>query len=648
MRKPCWLLLISIALTCRLSLGQTQRVTFLLTASPPQLTADGKSTATITVRVDDPTVPEGTTVHFTSSLEDTVIDPQQTLKRGVARATLRAGRTAGVTIVTAFFGTSRQSIEVQILPVGVPVSRETQAIHLEGDYVAYSPTHRFVAGGGRMRLVTRGWEIVSDVRLDLWLDQEVCVAEGQPGENKVTLSNGQKTIRGDRLIADLSQQMAILIQVTPRPQRIVVKGISLQEQVDDRETDIAEPLAPTDINIQWIRGKSLDYYPNERLIIRRAQIYTRGAKVVSLPIYVENLSGYAASRGFTPGSPLQGLSLTAYGGLQLDSPVYYRADRTGTGAVRLQYFGRGFGYLRPGPTLSIEEQYVLGDRGQMEGAFLLEQITRGDWGIRWQHFHRFGAGQATLFVDMPRHKDLFARLGFHSSGDRLGYGVEANYDKPKGFPSSHGIRAFAYMPGGPIGRTGLTYSLAGALSYQPNSPGLPQWSWAADWNLNLPTYQSRALGQLTGQVGLSLVGLGGNWSFPWQVSGSLSRSLGRMGTLGISYNLDRGRNLWGIRNRVSETLSTYLWLTPGKRWRIMGNASLYLKGGGKYASLYAVHQLKRGWSLAVDLTHQGYSGFTFTDYGLRLAREIGGGLEVSLNWYRSRRRPYLEVGMARF
>ncbi len=646
-RRSGWVLAVTAA---HLVLGwsQTQRVTFLLTASPPQLQADGKSTATITVRVDDPSIPEGTTVHFTTTLEDTVIDRQQPLRGGVARATLRAGRTAGVTVVTAFFGTSRQSIEVQILPVGARVTRESEALAVQGDYLAYSPAHRFVAGGGKARMVTMGWEIQSDVRLDIWLDQKLCVAEGQPGENRVQVSNGQKVVRGDRLVADLGRQMAILVRVIPNAERIVLKGLALAEEPAKLDVDIPEPPSPTDINIQWIRGRSLAYYPNERLIIRQAQIYTRGAKVLSIPIYVETLSGYAAARGFGPATPLQGLNVTAYGGLQLDSPLYYRADRNGTGAIRLQYFGRGFGYLRPGPTLSLEEQYVLGQEGQMEGALLLEQVTRKDWGVRWQHFQRLASGQASFFVDLPRHKDLFTRLSFHSGGERVGYGLEANYEKTEGFPSTHGLRMFAYFPGGFLGRSKMTYSLAGAISYQPRLAGAPTWSWAGDFNLNLPSYSHKGLGQFSGQIGISLLGLGGHWSFPWQISGSVSRSLGRSGTFSISYNLDRGRTFWSVGNRVSESLSTYLWLPMGERWRLIGQSSFYLQGGGKYASLYLTYRLRRHWTISADLTHQGYQGFSYTDYGVRLARGIGAGLEVSLNWYRSRKRVFIELGMARF
>jgi hypothetical protein len=263
----------------------TQRHTFLLLASPPQIPADGKSTCEITVRIDDPSVPDGTIVHFTSSLEGTVIEPQAVLRGGIARVKLRAGTVPGVTLVTAFFGASRQTIEVQLLPPGVEASREGQVIHIEGDYVAYAPTMNFIAGSGKVRLIYKGWEIQSDVRLDFWLDSKIVVAEGQPGMNRVVITNGKEKLEGDRLIADVERQVGVLTRVVPEAKRIVFKGWSLSEGSENDLAGLSEPPAPMDIDINWVRGRSLTIYPppNERIVIRRAQIYARGQKMIAAP-----------------------------------------------------------------------------------------------------------------------------------------------------------------------------------------------------------------------------------------------------------------------------------------------------------------------------------------------------------------------------
>lgn len=632
-----------------LVVAQGQRVTFLLTASPPQIVADGKSTCTITVRIDDPTVPEGTVVHFTSSLTGTVIEPQAILRRGEARVTLKAGTTPGVTTVAAFFGISRQTVDVQILPPSVQASREAQVILMEGDYIAYAPKYDFVAGGGKVKLVYKGWEVQSDVRLDFWLNTKIAIAEGQPGMNRVVISNGQTKLEGDRLIADMERQVGILTKVVPEGKRIVIKDWTLAEGDETDVIGLTEPFAPEDPTLQWIRGRSLVLYPNERLVIRRAQIYSKGAKLISLPLYVEPLSGYAAMSSF--GSPfgLQGINLTAYSGFQLDTPVYYRADLTGAGALRLQYFGQGFGYLRPGFTLSLEEQYVLGKKGEMEGGVYLEQITRKDWGIRWQHFHRLGGGRRlNLFLDMPRHKDLFARLGYQGDIGNISLGIEATVQKPQGFGLSQGLYTYAYMPGGVLGKSGISYTLSGAFAWQPtNNIGSP-FSWGLDADLNLPALRVSQQAQIIPQFGVSLLGLGGKLDFPWQFSAMLNYPVGRMGNLNLSYNLDKGRSFLGMDGLTSETLSLYLFLRPAQKWQVFGSGNLSLKGGGKFGSFFVSYHFRPSWRLMLELTQQGYKGFSYTDYGIRLAKSLGSGIEVSLNWSKSRRRFFLELGAMRF
>lgn len=630
----------------------TQRHTFLLLASPPQIPADGKSTCEITVRVDDPSVPDGTIVHFTSSLEGTVIEPQATLRGGIARVKLRAGTVPGVTIVTAFFGASRQSLEVQLLPPGVEATREGQVIHIEGDYVAYAPGMNFVAGSGKVKFIYKGWEIQSDVRLDFWMNTKIVVAEGQPGMNRVVITNGEAKLEGDRLIADVERQVGVLTKVVPEAKRVVFKGWSLSEGSESDVESLREPESPTDIDINWVRGRSLSIYPppNERIVIRRAQIYAKGQKMIALPLYVESRGGISLSSyyGAGIGNPfgLQGVSVTAYSGFQIDTPIYYRADLRGTGALRLQYFGgQGFSAYRKGFALSLEEQYVFGKRGEIEGGVLLEQFTRSDWGLRLQHFQRLGnGGRLNLYFDYPRHEDLFLRLGYHGSIKNSGIGLEVNLQKPKSQGLSHSVHAFAYMPGKQIGKSGLSYTTSLGVLWQPGGWG-SSFGWSVDVNFNLPLLRLSQKDQVSSQLGISLLQFGGKLELPWQFSAMLNRPIGRMGNLSLTYNIDKGRSFWGgSSGSIAETLSLSLMLRPSYKWQVYGMSSLNLRGGGRFHSIYAYFTPSRLWRVGLELSQQGYSNFNYTDYGFRITRDLGNGVGISLNWSRSRGRFYFEFG----
>jgi len=629
----------------------TERFAFTLTASQPFLVADGKSTCDIIARADDPSL-EGTVVHFTTSLEGTVIEPQAPFRNGIAKVRLRAGTTPGVTVITAFFGTSRQTLELQLVPPGAGIGREAQVIQMEGDYVAYAPQYQFIAGSGKVRLVYRGWEIRSDVRLDFWLNQKIAVAEGTPGANKVLITNGKTQWVGDRLIADMERQVAILTRVVPQARRVILKGWALSEGTESDAASLREPVPPNDLSANWVRGREFVLYGNDRLVIRRAQLYLQGRKWISLPLYVEAQSGYAMASSFGSTLPtplgLQGISVTAYGGLQLDTPIYYRADLHGTGAVRLQYFGsKGFSAYRPGFALSLEEQYVFGKLGQMEGGFYLEQITRPEWSVRWQHFQRLSEGhQLDLFVDFLRHKDLFARLGYRGTvGERIGIGVEANFQRAE-LGTSHGAQLYAYLPGGMLGKSGVTYTLSGALAWQPDGFG-SSLRWGLDANFILPT-KRLGRGQWTTQLGLSLADDGTGFQIPWQLTTSLRHPLGRHGDLSLIYNLDKGRSLFAFGGFTNESLSLNLTQTFGTKWQIYGMGTLNLRGGSQYHSLFITHQWRPRWRILLEMTWQGYRGFSYTDYTIRLMHDLGNGVSLSLNWSKSRRRFYVELGALQF
>jgi hypothetical protein len=73
-----------------------------------------------------------------------------------------------------------------------------------------------------------------------------------------------------------------------------------------------------------------------------------------------------------------------------------------------------------------------------------------------------------------------------------------------------------------------------------------------------------------------------------------------------------------------------------------------LRGGSRSHSLFVTHQLRPRWRVLLELTQQGYSGFSYTDYTVRLMHDLGNGVSLSLNWSKSRRRFYVELGALQF
>ena len=73
-------------------------------------------------------------------MEDTVIENSATLRNRVARVKLRSGTTSGITRVTAFFGSSRETIEIKLVPPGSLSSQGSRVIVIRGEKIKYFPT----------------------------------------------------------------------------------------------------------------------------------------------------------------------------------------------------------------------------------------------------------------------------------------------------------------------------------------------------------------------------------------------------------------------------------------------------------------------------------------------------------------------------
>lgn len=623
-----------------------QRVNFLITASPQEIPANGKSTSIITVQVDDPSIPDGTEIHFISSMADTVIEPSAILRNRIARVTLRAGTTPGVTTVTAFFGTSRKSIEVRLLPPSVAMSRDAQLIIIKGRYLAYSPGDNFITASGSTRFIHMGLVVECDVRMNVFLDKHIIVAEGEAGKNHVSVSNGEKVLKGDRLVMDYARQHGTIVQTNPQPRRFGFKSaLLLVVEEAGKLPRIRIPQPNYDINRTWIKAREIVVYPREKIVFRRAQLFMKGTKLISLPIHVMPLTTYGLGMSTSAGFGHQYISYNSYAGLQIDLPLYFHADLRGTGALRLQYFGKhGFGVYRPGFTLSLEEQYVLSERS--EGVILLEAITRPDWNIRMEHMQQLGSqSQLRMSAYYLRQRDLLTRLDYFGRVGNIDVGIEAYYNKSS-YGSNWNTQLMFQLPMRTIGKTNIGYSIIGYLSWGKGWYGAGgPFTQGVDIDIFPPMLNFGRNTSLSLRGGVSLYHSNRGLNFGLSTALSLNHRL-KFGTLSLSYNYDRTSFGYGIPTGT-QSIGLNFYGNIGRTWSISLSGAKMLSVDSMYGYMYLNKSMGSKWRLRLGTTYQSYSMTSYLDYDISLAHRLG-NLWVSLNWQKSRGKIYLQIGSYTF
>ncbi|MCS7252519.1 MAG: Ig-like domain-containing protein [Armatimonadota bacterium] len=616
-----------------------QPIRFLITASPQEIPANGKSTSIITVQVDDPSIPDGTEVRFISSMPDTTIEPSAILRNRIARATLRSGTTPGIAIVTAFFGVSRESVEVRLLPPQAAMSRDANLIIVKGDYLSYSPGDDFITASGYSRFIHMGVKVECDVRMNIFLSKRILVAEGEAGKNSVTITCGENKLHCDRLVLDYERQEGTMIQTAPQPRKLGIRWLTVIEE-EEKMPRLQAPEPDYSIDQTWIRAKEIIIYPGEKIVLKRAQLYARGNRLISLPIHVIPLSTYGlrmSSRGFAN----QIISYNSYGGLQIDFPLYFHADTKGTGALRLQYFGsHGFGVYRPGFTVSLEESYVLGENS--EGVILLEALTRPERNFRLEHLQRLGMqSMMRISADYFGGKDLLTRIDYIGQLGSFDLGIEAFYNRTS-FGSSWNTQAMVQLPMRSIGKSGFGYSVVGYLTLGSGRYASGSFSQGIDFDFYSPPYRLGKATSLSFRGGISAFNSDDGLRLGRSAMLSLNHQLSRFGMLSISYSYDSGSLFYGGRT-TNESLMLNFYGNIGRNWSIALSASKSFSSDSTYGYLHIVRSLGDRWRLRLGGSYQGYSGMSTVDYDVSVAYRLG-DLWISLNWQKSRRKVFLEIG----
>jgi hypothetical protein len=209
-RLPLCGFLLILLMTFLASSASAQTFRFSLRADPDVIPANGISTSSIVVQVQD----EGATgitavpmVRFITTAG--TIESNARLSGGVARVLLRSSTTPGTAIITAFIGNAREQIAVEFAADNLGIARY---LDISGAYVAYGDTEGVINASGKCVLNFGETRIESDVRLDIDLRREFIWAEGNAGTVVIRHGRGQnaKELRGDRLFYDLRRRRGVM------------------------------------------------------------------------------------------------------------------------------------------------------------------------------------------------------------------------------------------------------------------------------------------------------------------------------------------------------------------------------------------------------------------------------------------------------
>lgn len=215
-------------------------------------------------------------------------------------------------------------------------------------------------------------------------------------------------------------------------------------------------LPPPNFNAQsgyWVSARRLRVFPRDKVQFEHASVFFNGKKAFGFPVYVLPLDG-----SFNPQTDL--ISFNSSAGAKITFPFYYQASKRGTGAVFFRNeMGGGFGTQNSGPSLEIQQQYWLNPRSH--GNFSVDQIGQGDFNVNFAHELQLdNRTSANLFVNSPRHRDLYARASVARDLSQMQVGFEGFFDKPEGDVGSLRGQFYARMRPKTLGKTGWNYSLS--------------------------------------------------------------------------------------------------------------------------------------------------------------------------------------------
>jgi len=420
----------------------------------------------------------------------------------------------------------------------------------------------------------------------------------------------------------------------------------------------------------WVTSRRLRVFPRDKVQFERARIYFNGQKAFSLPLYVLPLDG-----SFNPTTDI--LALNSRGGVSLHVPFAYQASAHGTGTLYLENgFGGGFGTRNAGPSLTVQQQYWLNSRSH--GNFSVDQIGRGDFNVNFAHEQQLdNRTVANLFVNAPRHRDLFTRASVQRTLSGMQVGFEGFFDRPEGQVGQLRGQFFARMQPKKLGHSGWQFALSantlgvGHVAYFSSETsagrggggiGLPGTS---PGNGALTRYRS-LIGETLGATvssptyspwrgsnfSANLLATAYNYSDGRRglapgVNLAFNQAVGKGGNLLLGYTFDRSSA--GLYGATGNSFTHYFTaalnanLTP--KISASGFVSRSLSDQSVYGSAGVDYLFAPKWRIGAFLDYAHFVGSLTGNLntGWSLGRTLG-NRELSLNFDSTRRKLYFQYG----
>ena len=456
------------------------RASVTLVAAPDIIYADGKSTTVITATVRDGSgsiVANNTPVRFTTT-QGTLTGDAASTTSGVARISLTSAASAGTATVTAVaYGATADGSSVGTTTVEFTEDRQSlftkdaRWIRLDcPQYLIYSADTRIVEAQGK-----KGSAHLSYKALDIKADSlQVDLQTRLVLAHNATLQRGRHVLRVAELRYDLLNGAGTAI-LAGDAQSVTVTGYDLEsapQALDPAELPLQSnpyrfvSLADSRVVVS---ARAVTADPGDQIQFRHATIYSDGKKLLSVAYHVMPMNT----------DQIFGQQLIGVGsqGLFLNIPYYYNVTPHSKGTVYLRNaavsganisnsLSSGASFFtnqsaHHGLALDLEQTYEVGRNGS--GQFLINGITRSQWGAQWSHTQRIDeATTGYIFLDSPDHRSEYgsSNVSRQFSGFSLNASASGSNDPGvDGYSAkSYSLSTYLQTNPKPLGHSIVNYS----------------------------------------------------------------------------------------------------------------------------------------------------------------------------------------------